>query len=215
MTPSPSTAPLALVPLRSGGKTRLGSRLDAGLRSTLATAMLEDVCTTLADAGIDRIVVAARGAAATEAARALDVEVLPDEPGDGDLDTAVAHATRALHAPAGMLVVAADLPCLRVQDVHAVLAPAADVVVAPTADGGTGGLLRRRAAAVGTAYGPGSAARHAALAAAAGLSCATVETVGFHRDVDTVEDLAALRLGQVGRSTGRALPRTIPGHARA
>jgi 2-phospho-L-lactate/phosphoenolpyruvate guanylyltransferase len=215
MVPSPSAAPVALVPLRSGGKTRLGARLDATLRTVLATAMLEDVCTTLVDAGIDRIVVAARGHAAIAAARDLDVEVLPDEPHGGDLDTAVGHATRVLHAPAGLLVVAADLPCLRVQDVHAVLAPTADVVVAPTADGGTGGLLRRPASAIATAYGPGSAARHADLAAAAGLSCATVETVGFRRDVDTVEDLAALRHGQVGRATGRALPRMTPGHVRA
>jgi 2-phospho-L-lactate/phosphoenolpyruvate guanylyltransferase len=203
---SPSTSVTAVVPLRAGGKTRLGASVSLDHRTALAAAMFVDVCGALTEAGVDRIVVAANGPAALHAAEGLDVEVVPDPPSSTGLDQAVAHAAGASTPPGGLLVVAADLPCLRARDVARLLASEADVVIAPTGDGGTGALLRRPADVIGTAYGPGSARRHRRLAVAAGVTCATVEATGFD-DVDTLPDLRRLAAGNVGPATRRVLGR--------
>jgi 2-phospho-L-lactate/phosphoenolpyruvate guanylyltransferase len=199
---------LAIVPLRSPGvgKTRLAPTLDADGRATLVGAMLGDVVRAVRAAAVDQVVVAASGAAAASAAAALGVEVVLDPRGRHGLDQVLAAAVTALDADDDhVLIVPADLPRLTRADVDAVLAADSEVVLAPTTGGGTGALLRRPANRIATAYGEGSAARHRALAAAAGASVATVERAGFRHDVDTAADLAALRIGEVGPATAAAL----------
>lgn len=195
----PATGPtVALVPLRSPGvgKTRLAGALSVEDRGALAGAMLADVVSALRGSGVDRIVVAASGAPAAAAASAIGVEVLRDpEPevppsAEDRLDRAVAAAAARLRAIATLVVVAADLPRLRPVDVDALLDERADVVVAPTIDGGTGALLRRPPDVCRTAYGAGSAARHLALARATGARTVRRELPGFAYDVDVVADLA-------------------------
>ncbi len=197
----------AIVPLRTGGKTRLSPALTASERSDLATAMLSDVATALRDAGIDRIVVAAQGPSALAAAAALHLEALPDPEGAQGLDHALRRAAARVAPREGLLVVAADLPRLTATDVEQVLACPAPVVVAPTRDGGTGGLLRRPPTAITTAYGPGSAAAHLRLAADAGLGADRVSAPGFADDVDTPADLERLQRGPLGAATARVLTR--------
>lgn len=206
MSSSSATTVTAVVPLRAGGKTRLGPQISLDHRTALAGAMLADVCAALRGAGIVRVVVAANGAAALDAAEGLDVEVLIDAPGSDGLNAAVTHAAGRVDAPGGLLVVAADLPRLRAADVARVLDAEGEVVVAPTGDGGTGGLLRRPTEVIATAYGPGSAQRHRRRALAAGVRCSTVVTEGFD-DVDTVHDLQALRDADVGAVTRGVLSR--------
>ena len=196
---------VALVPLRSPGegKTRLSPALTVEQRAALAGAMLADVVTALLAAPVDRVVVAAGGGAAVSAGSALGVEVVVDPAGSDRrpvarrLDAAIASAAAQLGRVGALLVVAADLPHLAVADVTAVLACDAEVVVAPTVDGGTGGLLRRPPDACGTAYGAGSADRHAALAVAAGRRVRRLDLAGFAHDVDVAADLRTLR--DVGR----------------
>lgn len=185
----------ALLPLRSPGvgKTRLAGALSVEQRSGLAGAMLADVASALGGSKVDEVVVVAGGGAAAAAASALGLDVLVDPPGVSDLDGALRAAATRLGPVPGLLVVAADLPRLTVGDVDAVLATDADVVVAPTTDGGTGGLLRRPSDACASAYGPGSAVRHHRLAERVGLEVRAVSVAGFRDDVDTVADLAALR----------------------
>jgi 2-phospho-L-lactate/phosphoenolpyruvate guanylyltransferase len=198
---------VALVPLRSPGrgKTRLAPALSPAERASLAGAMLADVAAALATAALDEVVVVAGGPAAAAAAAALGLDVLVDPPDVHDLDGALAAAATRLGPVPELLVVAADLPALRAADLHAVRAPASAVVVAPTSDGGTGVLLRRPSDRIATAYGPGSAARHAALAAAAGAEAAVVHREGTAYDVDTAEDLARCDPGRIGPATGRVL----------
>jgi 2-phospho-L-lactate/phosphoenolpyruvate guanylyltransferase len=119
---SPSASVTAVVPLRAGGKTRLGASVSLDHRTALATAMFVDVCGALAEAGVGRVVVAASGAAALRATEGLDVEVVPDPPSSAGLDHAVAHAAGGANHPGGLLVVAADLPCLRAGDFARLLA---------------------------------------------------------------------------------------------
>lgn len=197
---------VAIVPLRSPGvgKTRLSAVLDGAGRAALAGAMLADVVAALADSAVDGIVVAAAGPGAVAAASALGLDVVVDPPGSRSLDRALAAAARAVEADA-TLVVTADLPLLRGADVDRLLASEAEVVIAPTDDGGTGGLLRRPPTVIGTAYGPGSAERHRRLADAARATVAVVDLPGFRQDVDTAEDLRSVAREQLGPRTATFL----------
>lgn len=207
-----ASAPMSttvLVPLRAPGegKTRLSPALSADERAVLAAAMLEDVAAALRDAPVDRVVVVAGGPAAAQVARDLDLEVVLDPVGISGLDAALAAAARRIGVLDTLLVVTADLPRLRTADVSAVLDTDAEVVVAPTGDGGTGGLLRRPADAIATAYGPGSAARHLRAGSVGGRRTQRVERLGFRDDIDTARDLAALAVGPLGSATAALLPR--------
>lgn len=209
--------PTVLVPLRSPGegKTRLAGVLDPVARAGLAGAMLADVVSALTAGGCPRVVVAAGGPAAAGAAAALGVEVVTDPPGVRSLDAAVAAGVGRVAPRDDVLIVMADLPCLTGDDVARLCAEDAEVVLAPTTDGGTGALLRRPAKAMPTAYGPGSAARHAALARSADRQLAIVPTTGFSRDVDTARDLDALAGWPVGPMTRRWLAAARPATASA
>lgn len=202
-----SSSTVALVPLRApgAGKTRLAAWLSAEQRAALAGAMLADVCAALRASPVDEVVVVAGGEAAVAAASALGLAVIADPPGRSGLDAALQLAQRQLPSDVDLLVVTADLPCLQPDDVHAVLAADGEVVVAPTDDGGTGGLLRRPASAMPTAYGPASARRHVTEARRRGLTAATVRSPGFAVDVDTVTDLAALATRPLGPATAALL----------
>ena len=202
-----------IVPLRQpgAGKSRLARMLSPEARAELATAMLSDVVAALRASAVDEVVIAADGPAAARAAATTGARVVLDPPGTADLDTALAAAAVQVPADRDLLVVPADLPRLTGQDVDALLAAQQPVVVAPTAGGGTGGLLRRVGARIPTAYGPGSAARHVAAARHAGLQATTVERDGFHHDVDTWTDLVALHEVELGARTAQVLP-SVLGH---
>lgn len=205
------TTTLALVPLRSPGegKTRLASVLGTTARAELAGAMLADVIAALTAAGVDRPVVVASGPAAAAAAAALGIDVMTDAADVRTLDEAIGTAVARLAPVDELLVTMADLPCLTPADVAALLATTAPVGLAATTDGGTGGLVRRPAEVMATAYGPASATRHATLAHARGVAYELVHREGFARDVDTAADLAAL----AGWSTGPATRRWLQRHA--
>jgi 2-phospho-L-lactate/phosphoenolpyruvate guanylyltransferase len=185
-----------VVPIKAlaQAKGRLAAALGVHRRIELMTWMLSHVVETCLTApSVDAVTVIAGDEEAAAAARTLGAHVeIERTPG---LDAAMDRADRLLAGCAASLVVAADLPLLTTEDVEAVCAAgpaAAGVVIAPTTDGGTGGLLRRPSRAIGTAYGPGSAAAHHRLAAAAGMVSTEVVTQGFSLDLDTPGQLRAL-----------------------
>lgn len=198
---------LALVPVRSPGegKTRLASVLSREERAALSGAMLADVTAALAASEVDHIVVVAAGAPAAAAASALGLDVLLDPPTVRTLDGALAAAAARIGPVRDLIVVAADLPRLTPGDVGALLASPAAVAVAPTGDGGTGGLVRRPGDVIATHYGPGSASRHLAAARQARVPADRIERAGFASDVDTWDDLVALAGGEVGSATTAVL----------
>lgn len=191
----------ALVPLRAPGtgKSRLAGGLSRGERAALAAAMLTDVAAALAASPVDRTIVAAAGCGAAAAARAIGLDAVIDPPDPGGLDAAIDHVAQTLHGT--LVVVAADLPRLTAEEVAALLDRPSPVVIAPTMDGGTGGLLRRPPDVIATAYGPRSAQRHAQLAAQAGVDATVVAFEGFRHDVDVWEDLRSLPTDTVGHAT--------------
>jgi 2-phospho-L-lactate guanylyltransferase len=223
---------VALVPLRTGGKSRLGVALTPADRDALVLAMLDDVVATLSGAGIDDVRVLAGDGTAAGAAAARDLPAILDPapahgaaadpthagPGgnaggraDASLRSAVDAALAQLPRTSTRLVVAADLPRLSAAEIAAVLADPAEVVVAPTTGGGTALLRLSPGVSLTTRYGPGSAGAHLTAAEAAGWSTAVLDLPGARHDVDAVSDLSALEGPLDGTSPGPATATFLAG----
>ncbi|HVL80828.1 MAG TPA: hypothetical protein VM840_04450 [Actinomycetota bacterium] len=171
--------PVAVVPVRTvAPKQRLASVLSAADRGRLTVVLASHVVGCLLEAGLETLVLCLG-----ELDIGHRIEVVRDEGPtiNGALDRLIASLGRPV------LVVAADLPYATARSVEEVLAEQGDVVVARTADGGTGALLMRRP--VRTAFGPRSALAHAWLAHQERLRTRVVEVDGLDRDLD---DRAAL-----------------------
>ena len=177
----------AVVPFRDvlGAKSRLSPALNASARAELAIAMLADTVTTLQGAGVDVLVAAGTFRAARVAAQ-LEVPAIVDAQSRG-LRQAVDEVISSLDGD--IAVVMPDLPLLRSEDVHSLLASDTEITVAPTSDRGTGAILMAEAVRFGTCFGPRSAEAHVREAASRGLSTSVIRRYGWSLDVDTPADL--------------------------
>lgn len=174
--------PTALIPARISptAKRRLAHVLGPNDRMQLVRTLLEHVTSVIARTAMPIVVLSPTPIDAID-----DVQVWHDErPG---LNAAVHAAIDRIGSPT--FVIHADLPQLAVADVDQVLETPGDVVIARARDGGTNGLLLRRA--IAPAFGPGSALVHAARARAAGLSASLLDIPGFALDVDDEAGLSA------------------------
>lgn len=209
----------AVVPVKSlaAAKSRLVPHLGPVAAQQLALAMLGDVVEALlATPGIDRVAVTTPDAGVGRAARAAGAEVLlRNDPG---LNAAVEAAGAEL-APGrddGLLVVLGDVAGVRPDELerllHALDGPG--VALAPSQDGGSSALLRVPRDAIPAGFGPGSAKVHRDLAARAGVALRELELPSLAIDVDTREDLEALRrTGAAGPRTRALLEALAPGTA--
>jgi 2-phospho-L-lactate guanylyltransferase len=200
----------AVVVGRTGpnAKTRLGDALDVTERSALAVAMLTDVLRAVSRAGL-------AGAIAVldpPLAPIHGATVVPD-PGGG-LDAAVTSGVRAATAAGARtaVVLAGDLPLIEADDISRLVTAAEGpraVVVATDRHGtGTNALVLCPPDVIQPAFGPNSAARHLAAAAAVAGAGGFALSVKPHRialDIDTPDDLAELMRRQPGGATGAAL----------
>jgi 2-phospho-L-lactate/phosphoenolpyruvate guanylyltransferase len=106
-----------------------------------------------------------------------------------------------------VLLVPGDCPALDPRELGTLLARPGDVVIVPDRHGsGTNALRLTPPTAITPSFGAGSFARHAALARAAGAEVKVCELPSLGLDVDTPDDLAALRRALETR--GDAAPRT-------
>jgi 2-phospho-L-lactate/phosphoenolpyruvate guanylyltransferase len=225
---------LAVLPVKSFGlaKQRLGVAVGADERRALARAMVGDVLEALGRvARLEGVIVvtaeaaavdAARGAGiadgratATAARRAPLVEVVPDASEAGQSAAASLGIRAAVTRGAErVLLVPGDCPALAPAEVEALLDAAAGdgprVTVVPDRHGtGTNALVLAPPDAIACAFGPGSRARHVALARAAGarVEVAAIPSLGL--DVDTPGDLTALRAALAARPGGAARTRAV------
>ena len=115
-----------------------------------------------------------------------------------------------------------DCPALEPAEVDGAArrAPGPGVVIVPDRHGaGTNALLIAPPEAIEPAFGPGSFARHAALAHAAGARVRIGRLPSLELDVDTPGDLAALRAALAARAGGAPRTRALldaiasPAHA--
>ena len=202
---------VAILPVKSFGraKQRLGHAFPD--RPALAAAMVADVLDALAAVpSLDGVIVVTAEPIAAEIARGMGASVVHDPAETGQSDAAARGIDAALGRLADraggvvvdadavradrILLVPGDCPALDPDEVEALLARTASVVIVPDRHGtGTNALLLAPPGVMTPAFGDGSFARHSALARAAGAEpdVADVRTLGL--DVDTPDDLAALK----------------------
>jgi 2-phospho-L-lactate/phosphoenolpyruvate guanylyltransferase len=205
----------AILPVKTfrRAKQRLGASIEDALRAALAEAMVGDVLAALAATdGLAATFVVTREPRAAAEALASGASVIEDRSEAGQSAAAALGVARALlDGFERVLCVPGDCPAIDPDELAALLgAPTpsgAHAVVLPDRHGsGTNGLLLAPPDAIAPSFGPDSRERHVALAAAAGVSCRVRALPSLTLDVDTGEDLAALRAA-LGRLEGRA-PRT-------
>jgi 2-phospho-L-lactate guanylyltransferase len=184
-----------VVPFRgSDPKQRLA--VDDPARRALADAMLADVVAA-AEAVGEVLVVAPAG---TEVPS--NATLVPDpRRGQGAAVEAGLAAASAAALPAPYLVVNADLPCAGPRDLLALAGAVSGdgLALVAAADGTTNALAFADPNLFEPVYGPGSAARFAALGPSTVL-----DAPNLIDDVDTLDDLARLK-GRLGKHTRRVL----------
>lgn len=192
---------IAILPVKSFGaaKQRLAPALGAGSRQALAQAMFSDVLSSLRRVpGVDAVAVVTADRVAESAALGERVEVLRDTESAGQSAAAQIGIRYAqAHGFDRVLLVPGDTPLLDPGEVAGLLRRALDngsaAVVVPDRHGeGTNALLLSPPDAIAPSFGPGSFARHVALAEAAGVSHSVERVSALELDVDTPGDLAEL-----------------------
>jgi 2-phospho-L-lactate guanylyltransferase len=195
--------PSFVVPFRGAkGKSRLRT-LPAGARASLSEAMLADVVTACATVGPVFVV------SADEVALDVAPETIAAvaDPGGGQGAAVMAGLDAAALAAASggrqgpLVVVNADLPCVTARDLLALAGavPTGGLAYAAAADGTTNALALSSPDVFAPLYGPGSAARFAALGPSH-----RVDAPNLIDDVDTVADLLRLS-ARLGPHSRRAL----------
>ena len=183
----------AVLPVKSfsRAKQRLADAVGGDERGQLAAAMVADVLAALAAVPeIDDIVVV------TGERLAAGEFLVIDDPEESGQSAAAARGIDAavVRGAERALLVPGDCPALDPRELSALLAGGGDVVIVPDRHGtGTNALLLQPPTVMSPSFGAGSLARHAALARAAGAEVKVRELPSLSVDVDTPDDLAALR----------------------
>jgi 2-phospho-L-lactate guanylyltransferase len=192
----------AVLPVKHfvAGKTRLADDLGKGTRRALVEAMVTDVLIALRRAErIDHTLVVTGEAAMEAIAHGYDAQTVLDPDDAGHNQAASIGIREAIERGARrVLLVPGDCPALNPKEIDALLtrapAPTPEVVVIPDRHGaGTNGLVLTPPDIITPTFGPGSCERHVEAARAAGARVRVEELPSLVLDVDTIEDLAALR----------------------
>jgi 2-phospho-L-lactate/phosphoenolpyruvate guanylyltransferase len=190
---------VAVLPVKrfADAKQRLSSGLAPGTRRALAEAMLTDVLVALRRTeGLDEVVVVTAEPVAEALALGYGARVVSDTREAGQ-SPAAQLGLDAVEGADVVLLVPGDCPALDPAQLTALLRsvePAPSVVLVPDRHGtGTNGLVLHPPSAIEPSFGPGSRDRHTALAEEAGASLRVEELPSLVLDVDTPDDLAAMR----------------------
>src|SRR3954471_16848743 len=197
---------VAILPVKRFGraKQRLGGAFPD--RPALAAAMVGDVLEALGRGEeLHHVIVVTAEPDAAHAAREAGAQVVHDPAEAGQsaaaaLGIAAARAERVPLAPG-------DCTALDPGEVAALLAHTAPVVIVPDRHGtGTNALLLTPPDVIAPAFGEGSFARHSALGGER-VAVAAVPSLGL--DIDTPDDLDALRRALAARPKGAARTRAL------
>jgi 2-phospho-L-lactate/phosphoenolpyruvate guanylyltransferase len=196
----------AIIPVKRfpEAKQRLLDTLDRPQRASVLKAMLVDVLDAVGNAElVDRvIVVTGEGRAERIALRQAKrmgtyLEVLRDPHDAGHPQAATLGIIRALALGAECVaLLPGDCPLLDAGELDAALgrmAPGRVAVVPDRHGSGTNALLLCPADAIAPGFGPDSRERHLERARARGMDAAVEELDSLALDLDTPDDLAALR----------------------
>jgi 2-phospho-L-lactate guanylyltransferase len=192
---------LAILPIKSfaGAKQRLQEELAPGPRRALAQAMFSDVLVALRRAtSVEDILVVSADHGAQQIAGGHGAMVV-DDAEEGHNHAAVAGIRAARQAGADrVLLIPGDCPLLdpvQLDELIARRAPSRSALIVPDRHGtGTNALLLTPPDSLVPAFGPGSCQRHLANASAEGTVGEIAEVPSLALDIDTPEDLEALRV---------------------
>jgi 2-phospho-L-lactate guanylyltransferase len=210
-------ATLAILPVKrlDFAKQRLDTGLAPEPRRALAEAMLADVLVALRrTAGVDDTLVVTSDRNAQQLAEGHGATVLADDGDRGHNQAASCGVQRGVATGFDrVLLVPGDCPLLDPAELDALLgrdAPPPSVLVVPDRHGtGTNALLLTPPDALSPAFGPGSRDRHIGNAQRAGVLGEVVEVASLALDVDTPEDLQALRSALATTHGGAARTRGL------
>jgi 2-phospho-L-lactate/phosphoenolpyruvate guanylyltransferase len=180
---------VAVLPVKSFPRAKSRTELPGEDRAALAESMLVAVLRALA--GLEVIMVTREPRAIALAGHAT---VVHDEHEAGH-NAAALLGIRAARGAERVLLVPGDCPLLDPAELERLLGEAGPgVTIVPDRHGtGTNALVLDPPDVMAPSFGPGSCARHAALAAGAGARVRIVDVPSLAFDVDTPEDLAVLR----------------------
>lgn len=192
---------IAVVPVKrfADAKQRLAEHIGEPTRRALSEAMVTDVLIALRRSKkVDRVIVVTSEPAAEALANGYDAEPVLDDDETSHRSAALIGVRSARERGARrVLLVPGDCPALNPKEVDALLSdtlPEPGVVVIPDRHGtGTNGLVLAPPDVMEPSFGPDSAERHLELARAAGIAAEVREVPSLALDVDTIEDLQALR----------------------
>lgn len=205
-------ATFAIVPIKrlDGAKQRLSDKYTAGTRRALAEAMATDVLVALRRARrVDHVLVVTGDSGMEALAHGYDAEAINDPDDAGHSQAALIGVREALSRGAErVLLVPGDCPAMDPLEIDALVgrpARRSHVVIVPDRHGtGTNALLLEPPDVMEPAFGEGSRERHVERARGAGAEWAVEEVPTLVLDVDTPEDLEALRDELAGRHGGAA-----------
>ena len=202
MTP-PAAEPrtYAILPVKrfAMAKARLGDDFSAGTRRALAESMVTDVLMALRRTkSIDEVLIVTSEPAAEAIGHGYGATVIADDAEEGQSAAALIGIEHAIEQGATrVLLVPGDCPALDpVQLTELLDRPAVgrSVTLVPDRHGsGTNALVLVPPDVIEPAFGEDSRARHEQAAAAAGVACEVESVPTLLIDVDTGEDLVALR----------------------
>ncbi|MGZ6508580.1 MAG: 2-phospho-L-lactate guanylyltransferase [Actinomycetota bacterium] len=200
---------ICIVPMKplAHAKARLAEVLSPDERRELSLAMLTDVIR--AARALDAVWVLNSDEEAAAVADAEGAEARPDPaPGEGLNPSVDAAAARAISEGAtGVLVLSADCPAARQEDVKAV-AFGNGVVISPNRYGtGTNALWRSPPLVIQAAFGGNSLRSHVAIAHVNNVPFAVVPRARLALDVDRPRDLDDLWALGPGDATRAAMER--------
>ena len=190
---------VAVLPVKrfADAKQRLSTGLAPGTRRALAEAMLTDVLVALRRTeGLDEVVVVTAEPVAEALALGYGARVVSDTREAGQ-SPAAQLGLDAVEGGGRRAARPRRLPGTRSRPAHrtaAVGRAGALVVLVPDRHGtGTNGLVLHPPTAIEPSFGPGSRERHTALRRGGGASLRVEEMPSLVLDVDTPDDLAAMR----------------------
>jgi 2-phospho-L-lactate/phosphoenolpyruvate guanylyltransferase len=202
---------VAILPVKSfhEAKRRLASDMSPGERRILAEAMFSDTLVALRRAmRLDAVIVVTADAEAKQIASGYGAVALDDDDA-GHNPAARRGIARALELGAARaLLVPGDCPLIDQGEIDGLItdAPATrSVLIVPDRHGtGTNALLLSPPDALAPAFGPESRRRHELAAHGDGTMGTVVEVPSLALDIDTPDDLEALREALPRRHGGAA-----------
>jgi 2-phospho-L-lactate guanylyltransferase len=191
----------AIVPVKPlrYGKSRLAGTLTEDQRTELNRALLQHTLETLSELKeVDGVLVVSRDPHALTVARSHGARTV-QENGQPQLNTALKRATvvAQVYATRGVLVLPADLPLIKKEDIFELIKRAAEppvVVIAPDRHGrGTNALLISPPGLIEYDFGENSFQRHCERAKQAGARLEVVELPSLALDLDIPEDFELIK----------------------